>query len=177
MAGFLYIVTQLKRESLFMQNQLTKGNNAKQVRANSRSYQIKSLQWQQYVGCLSQTAMNLWPLIWCTLRRIAPLRPLMPLGLSLKTLLSVSAWRWKNQQKQNTYVSLPQLPWKANYSIHGIYYSWIVTVLRNLTNSQRLQNTLKLSSSIWSIRLQNINQIHRQRRLFELICKYAQSTH
>ena len=160
-----------------MQNQLTKGNNAKQVRANSRSYQIKSLQWQQYVGCLSQTAMNLWPLIWCTLRRIAPLRPLMPLGLSLKTLLSVSAWRWKNQQQQNTYVSLPQLPWKANYSIHGIYYSWIVTVLRNLTNSQRLQNTLKLSSSIWSIRLQNINQIHRQRRLFELICKYAQSTH
>ena len=66
--------------------------------SKSLAYQIKSLQWQQYVGCLSQTAINLCPLIWCTRRRIAPLRPLIPLSLSLKTLFSLSA------RKQRTHL-------------------------------------------------------------------------
>lgn len=36
------------------------------------SYQMKSLQWEQYVGCLRYVAMNLWPFTWWTLRRTAP---------------------------------------------------------------------------------------------------------
>ena len=34
---------------------------------------MKSPQCEQKVGCLRNVAMNLWELIWCTLRFIAPL--------------------------------------------------------------------------------------------------------
>lgn len=44
----------------------------------SETYQIKSRQCEQKVGCRRKVAMNLWPLTWCTLRRIAPRLRLKP---------------------------------------------------------------------------------------------------
>ena len=49
------------------------------------SYQMKSPQCEQNVGCLRNVAMNLWELTWCTLRFIAPRRclSLNPFSCSL----------------------------------------------------------------------------------------------
>ena len=58
---------------------LIKGNN-------SCAHHIKSRQSEQKVGWRRRVAMNLCPLTWCTLLRIAPRRRLSRPSFSLKTL-------------------------------------------------------------------------------------------
>ena len=68
-------------------------------------YQIKSLQWEQNVGCRKNVAMNLCPLTWWTRRRMAPRRRFKP-------------WRSLNSRGFSLLV-LPQASVKIRYILES----------------------------------------------------------